>query len=94
MRGSVDRNLVTNLLQDGSLSYREIARRASCSDWSVRAIAREIDAGYSGGTTDDATPDEPLTPLEWLVFGGIVILVFGGICFVAWRTPLDGGPMG
>lgn len=93
MRGSVNRDFVANLLQDGSLSYREIARRANCSDWSVRAIAREMDAGYSGSATDGASPDEPLTALEWAIFGGIVILVFGGIWFAASRTPLDGGSM-
>jgi hypothetical protein len=41
MNGRVNRDLVTQLLADETLSYREIGRRAGCSDWTVRAIARE-----------------------------------------------------
>jgi DNA-binding Lrp family transcriptional regulator len=41
----VDRDLVERLLQDESLSFREIARRADCSDWSVRSIARDLAGG-------------------------------------------------
>lgn len=93
MRGSVDRELVARLLDDGSLSYREIGRRANCSDWTVRSIARKIDDGHSGSGTGDTSPREPPTPLEWAIFGGITILVFAAIWFAAARTPLDGGPM-
>lgn len=42
MSGHVDRDLVEELLEDESLSLREIARRAGCSDWTVRRIAREL----------------------------------------------------
>lgn len=42
MNGSVDRPLVEQLLEDGSLSYNEVAKRAHCSAWSVRRIAREL----------------------------------------------------
>jgi hypothetical protein len=89
---TVDRALVLRLLLDESLSYREIARRANCSDWSVRFIAREVDADRL--TDDLAEPCEPLTATEWWIFGGIVVLIVGGVCFAAWRMPsFDGGPM-
>ena len=39
---NVDRYLVERLLQDENLSYREVARRAGCSDWIVRRIARQL----------------------------------------------------
>ena len=64
----VNRALVVELLSDGSLSYREIARRAACSDFSVRAIARSIDAN---GDDADRTP-EPLTPRDWFAIAGIL----------------------
>lgn len=79
MRGSVDRELVHRLLQDESLSFREIARRARCSDFSVRSIARELDYLADG----DAAEPEPLTATE----GWIVALIFGGMCYAAWRMP-------
>lgn len=92
MRGSVDRERVAQLLQDESLSFREIARRAHCSDFSVRSIARELASDYPAD--DDTMQSEPLTATEWWIFGGIVALIVGGVCFAAWRMPpLDGGPM-
>jgi hypothetical protein len=88
---TVDRALVLRLLLDESLSYREIARRADCSDWSVRSIARELDADR---LTELAEPCEPLTAAEWWIVAGIAVLVVGGMCFAAWRMPPpDGGVM-
>jgi hypothetical protein len=92
MRGSVDRELVHRLLQDESLSYREIARRAHCSDFSVRSTAGELAPDYLGD--GDTAEREPLTATEGWIVAGIVALIFGGICYAAWRMPpLDGGPM-
>ncbi len=85
----VDRDLVSELLADGSLSYREIARRANCSDFSVRAISRELEAV---GSTD-ASDTEPLTVTQWCVFGGIVILIFGGVWLLGRRLPPPDGAM-
>ena len=83
----VDRDLVAHLLQDETLSFREIARRAGCSDWSVRSIARSLEPYYEGSA-------EPMTPGQWVVVGGIFALVLGAMCFAAWRNPpLDGGMM-
>jgi hypothetical protein len=87
MSTPVDRDLVAHLLEDETLSYREIARRANCSDWSVRSIARSHDS-Y------DEEPAEPMTRGQWVVVAGIVALVLGAMCFAAWRRPpLDGGMM-
>ncbi len=91
MSTTVDRALVRHLLLDQSLSYREIARRANCSDWSVRSIAHEFDADRF---TDPAEPCDPLTATEWSVIAGIAVLLVGGMCFAAWRMPPpDGGVM-
>jgi hypothetical protein len=81
MRGAVDRALVAQLLLDESLSYREIARRADCSDWSVRSIARQLDSEEF----EDVASSEPLTGFEWCAILGIVALVIGGLSFAAWR---------
>jgi len=82
----VDRELVMRLLQDDSLSFREIARRANCSDWSVRSIARDLDGN---GSSDSAT-SEPLTLSGCAVGIGVAILIFGGLWLVARRRPLPG----
>ena len=38
----VNRALVEALLADETLSYKEIARQAGCSDFSVRTLARKL----------------------------------------------------
>jgi DNA-binding Lrp family transcriptional regulator len=86
----VDRDLVERLLQDETLSFREIARRAECSDWSVRSIARGL-AGSAQSYNADAEPTEALTLKDWGIFLGVCALVIGVICFVASRTPPQGG---
>jgi hypothetical protein len=80
---TVDRELVLRLLQDETLSFREIARRANCSDWSVRSIAREFDGPY---WSDDAQ-NEPLTAAQCWIVAGVFALVVGGMCFAVWRMP-------
>jgi hypothetical protein len=91
MRYSVDHELVRRLLEDDSLSYREIARQAGCSDFTVRAIARKNEPPYPAN--DSAPPSEPLTAFDWCVVAGIAILIFGAMWFAASRMPPDGGPM-
>lgn len=92
MRGSVDRALVADLLQDESLSFREIARRANCSDWSVRSIARELADPESSPQARNAKY-QPLTTTDWAIVAGFTIVIIGGICFFAWRMPPNGGTM-
>ncbi|MFY9719285.1 MAG: hypothetical protein WAK16_06515 [Candidatus Cybelea sp.] len=45
----------------------------------MRSIARELDYLADG----DAAEPEPLTATE----GWIVALIFGGMCYAAWRMP-------
>jgi hypothetical protein len=81
MKRSVDHELVAQLLADESLSYREIARRANCSDFSVRAIARQLDADVS----EDVDTSDPLGALEWCAVLGVGALIVAGLLFAAWR---------
>jgi hypothetical protein len=81
MNGSIDRELIMRLLADPSLSYREIARRANCSDWSVRSIARQLDSQE----TENDKISEPLTAFEWCAVFGFGAFVIGGLAFAAWR---------
>lgn len=91
MRRSVDRELVERLLQDESLSYREIARRADCSDFSVRAISRELGASYSGDSTN--VESEPFTAGDWWICISIMAAIFGGIWLAARYFPPSDGMM-
>jgi hypothetical protein len=86
MRARVNHALVEELLDDPDLSYREIARRANCSDFSVRTIAREYLA-----RDDTTTEAEPLTPRDWFIVAGIAVLFFGGIWFLGRRLPPPDG---
>jgi hypothetical protein len=88
MRTRVNRALVKELLDDPDLSYREISRRANCSDYSVRSIAREYLA-----RNDAAGSGEPLTPRDWCIFTGIAIVFFGGMWFLGRRLPPMDGTM-
>jgi len=86
----VDRNLVEQLLQDEGLSYREVARQAGCSDWSVRRIARQLNA--------DMRPMKSVREGVGSVSGpgpiviGIIILAFIGMTWLRIRRkPFQGG---
>jgi hypothetical protein len=92
--GRVDRALVERLLEDESLSYREIARQAGCSDWTVRSIAREASGDDRPMKSADGYEDDTeVTPLGWVPFAVIAALLAG----IAWlgirRAATDGGPM-
>lgn len=78
--------LVERLLEDDSLSFREVARRANCSDWSVRSIAREIAAD-----DDSFLETEPPTLAQWGIGALIFVLLVGGVCFVLWQVPPPDG---
>jgi hypothetical protein len=85
----VNRALVVELLADGSLSYREIARQAQCSDWSVRAIANEL-------ASDDSAvcrfaDSEPLSLRDWGICVAVLAAFLGGV-WLLWRQfpPPDG----
>lgn len=89
MSARVDRELVIRLLQDESSSYREIARRAQCSDFAVRSIARKLHDSDDGGDP----PTEPLTAREWCIGAAILIFIFGGIWFLGRHLPPPDGAM-
>ncbi len=93
MSASVDRALIERLLQE-SLSFREIARQAGCSDWTVRSIAR--------GSAGDARPmkrgaseveGEPLSAVGWLIFAGIIAAIVGAIWLATRRVPPESDSM-
>jgi hypothetical protein len=73
----VDRALVEELLADESLSYREIARRAGCSEWSVRRIDRDLADAADAEPCNSGplfAPDEP-GYVGWVVVGLVAIVV-------------------
>lgn len=82
MSAPVDRELVLRLLQDDSLSFREIGRRANCSEWSVRSIARSLETE----TAPDEEVAEP-TSRDWLVLAGVVAAVFFGFWILGRGFP-------
>ena len=84
MNRSVDHALVEALLRNGSLSYREIARQAGCSDWTVRSIAHQLE------DNDITLSDAPPSLLVGVTFVGILALIFGIVSFLARRPPMDG----
>jgi hypothetical protein len=91
MRARVNRALVAELLEDPTLSYREISRRANCSDFSVRAIARGLASDDSYDRDAATIGAEPLTLRDWGVGIGILSAIFGGIWLLArWLPPPDG----
>ncbi len=82
MSASVDHALVERLLEDESLSYREIARRAGCSEWSIRSIARQacgnprpVKKARSRRSADDGPPVAAASLAWW----GVPVLVVVGI---------------
>jgi hypothetical protein len=90
----VDRDLVTRLLDDESLSFREIGRRANCSDWSVRAIARDL-AGedrpmkrerHARDDYRNGDDDEPLGIAAWGILVAVAAVFFGAIWCSARRV--------
>ena len=90
----VNRALVEKLLNDEWLSYREIARQAGCSDWTVRSIARELagDDRPMKRATSRGAPAETSPPNGWTVLAGVI--AFAGVIWFAFRQlPPDGGPM-
>lgn len=96
---SVDYALLDELLADESLSLRQCAQRAGCSDWTARQRYRELSGDdrpmkaprhrtYRDERQDD---DEarPLTPAEKVAAWGLfAIIVIGGVAlgWHVWRS--------
>jgi|GEM_PF-5060325 len=88
MSGPADRALIEQLLEDGSLSYREIGRRAGCSDWTVRSVARQLTCDVRpmkrGARRDN---DESNGFVGWFVLVGIIGLFIGALWLGARGLP-------
>ena len=83
---AVDRDLIERLLEDESLSFREIARQANCSDWTVRSVARDLagDPTPMKRQRSDRGDQESSGSAGWGVVLGIAAL-FGGLFWFATR---------
>lgn len=97
----VDHALVEQLLADETLSYKEIARRAACSDFSVRTIARKLSGDdrpmktprarrYVDQPTGEDAP--PLTGTEQAIGWGVAVLFFIGLVALSWYVRRDDFP--
>jgi hypothetical protein len=88
----VDYALLDQLLADESLSLRECARRARCSDWTARQRSREL----SGDGRPMKTPrhyrrDEyqsqdipPLTATEQAIMWSVIAAIVIGLTALGW----------
>jgi hypothetical protein len=97
----VNRALVEELLADESLSYKEIARQADCSDWSVRSIDRERSGGPPMKTprgprpadeSEFEEPPRPLTGAETAIAWSVAALFFIGLVALSWYARRDDFP--
>lgn len=83
MSGSADRARIEELLQDETLSYREIARQTGASDWTVRRIARDV-AGdvrpMKRARHEHAV--EPLGLASWAILAGLGGIFVGALWFL------------
>ena len=98
MSKHVNYALLDELLADGSLSLRQCAERARCSDWSARQRYRRL----SGDDRPMKTPaidrypeqygsqdEQPLTGAEMAIAWGIAILFFVDLVAVSWYVRRD-----
>ena len=98
---AVNHALVAELLADESLSYKEIARQASCSDFSVRTIARKLSGDDRPMKTpriksdnDGRESEQPraLTTTEVLVAWSVVALFLIGVAALSCYVRRDDFP--
>lgn len=101
-RHTVDHARVEALLREGGLSFREIARQAACSDFSVRKIAR----GRNGDNRPMRDPaahappvksrgrrrlsplaDDALPPHHWKIMTGFGVAAIG-LAIFAYRSTM------
>lgn len=92
MSEPVNYALLDELLADESLSLRECARRAGCSDWSARRRFREL----SGDDREMKTPRitrhsereshdiRPLTGKEQAIMWTVIAVIAIGIIALGW----------
>lgn len=91
----VDRERITELLRDPSLSYRAIGRELGISDWTIRKVARELGGDprpmrQRRSDSDEIPPDEVSPGTGWLVLGGIgAFFVIAIWASARWPPPSD-----
>lgn len=94
MSEPVDYALLDELLADESLSLRECARRAGCSDWTARQRSREISGDDRPMKTPRANRQEeresqdvpPLTGTEQAVVWSVIAVIVIGIIALGWYS--------
>jgi hypothetical protein len=92
MSRPVDYALLDALLADESLSLRQCADRAGCSDWSARQRYRRLcgddrpmktpSVQRNAATPENSEPPESLTAAEAVIAWGIAAAFFIGL--IAW----------
>lgn len=92
---NVDRAKVAELLlSDEALSGREIARRCSCSEFSVRTVKRDLErSGHLSRHAPHYDDDPTAAVSSWLVFAVLVVGIAGVLWLVARQAPLGGDSM-
>jgi hypothetical protein len=90
----VDRDIVEALLLDESLSFREIARQAGCSDWTVRSIARDLAGDDRPMKSSARRRDDGAGLGVWPVLAAVAVLFIGAV-WLGTRVipPSESGPM-
>ncbi len=101
MSKHVNYDLLDELLADESLSLRQCAERAGCSDWSARQRYRRLcgddrpmktpalDRYQASGASQD---EQPLTGAETAIAWSTAILFFVGLIAVSWYVRRDDYP--
>ena len=92
MSEPVDYALLDELLADESLSLRECARRAGCSDWTARQRSREISgddrpmktARFDRREQHSSQDIPPLTGTEQAIMWSVIAVIVIGIIASSW----------
>lgn len=101
MSKHVNYALLDELLADESLSLRQCAERAGCSDWSARQRYRRLcgddrpmkaPARNHYQETHPSQDDQPLSATETAIAWGIAILFFVGLIALGWYVRRDDFP--
>ena len=92
MSEPVDYALLDELLADESLSLRECARRACCSDWTARQRHREISgddrpmktARFDRHEEPQSQDVPPLTGTEQAIVWSVIAVIVIGVIALGW----------
>ena len=101
MSEPVDYALLDELLANESLSLRECARRARCSDWSARRRYRELSADDRAMKTPrqsrraerESQDAPPLTGTERAITWTVIAVIAIGIIALGWYARRNDFPL-